>query len=38
MGEIRDVVLRTEGRELPHRLAVGTPGIGIAEMGREEVA
>lgn len=30
LGEIHDVVLGTEGGELPHRLPVGAAGIGVA--------
>jgi len=38
LGEIDDPVLGTEAGELPHRLAVGAPGIGIADVRRKEVA
>ena len=38
LGEIDDPVLGAETGELPHRLAVGAPGIGIADVRAEEVA
>ena len=38
LGEIHDAVLGAEAGELPDRLAVGAPGIGIADVRAEEVA
>jgi hypothetical protein len=38
LGEIHDAVLGAEAGELPHRLAVGAAGVGIADMRTEEVA
>jgi hypothetical protein len=38
LAEIGDPMLGAEARELPHRLAVGAAGIGIADMRAEEVA
>ena len=36
LGEIHDPVLGAEARELPHRLAVGAAGIGIADVRAEK--